>query len=140
MKLLFLNCIFLIMAWGQRESLVQQVPPGNSAGRNPLEGDERARRAGAKLYARECSACHGRNAEGLGKAPPLRSVEVYEAPAGALFWILENGSLHHGMPSFAHLPEAQRWQIITFLHSLNQKESDPRPRISSRPKFRAATS
>jgi len=127
MKLLFLSCIFVIMAWGQLDSLVQQVPPGTSARRNPLEGNERARRAGAKLYARECSACHGMKAEGLGKAPPLRSVEVYEAPAGTLFWILENGSLDHGMPSFAHLPEVQRWQIITFLHSLNPTGLQPRP-------------
>jgi hypothetical protein len=47
---------------------------------------------------------------------------VQQAPAGALFWSLANGSLNHGMPSFAHLPEPQRWQIVTFLHSLNQKE------------------
>ena len=34
---------------------------------------------------------------------------------GALFWALRNGSLNKGMPSFAHLPNPQRWQIITFL-------------------------
>jgi mono/diheme cytochrome c family protein len=87
-----------------------------------MEGNEQARRAGAKLFARECSACHGMKAEGSEKAPPLRNADVHQAPACALFWILGNGSLHHGMPSFAHLPEPQRWQIITFLHSLNQKE------------------
>jgi mono/diheme cytochrome c family protein len=83
---------------------------------NPLDGQERAQRAGAKLFARECSSCHGRNGVGgLGKAPPLRQSEVYDAPPGALFWILRNGALHRGMPSFAHLPEAQRWQIISWL-------------------------
>jgi len=65
---------------------------------------------------------NGRKAEGSEKAPPLRNAEVQQAPAGCLFWILQNGSLRHGMPSFAHVPEPQRWQIITFLHSLNQKE------------------
>ncbi len=83
---------------------------------NPFEGQDRARRAGAKLFARECASCHGPNgAGGLGKAPPLRQMEVYRAAPGKLFWILRNGSLRRGMPSFAHLPEPQRWQIITWL-------------------------
>jgi len=34
-------------------------------------------------------------------------------------WVLKNGSIYQGMPSFAHLPEPQRWEIITFLRSLN---------------------
>ena len=85
---------------------------------NPLEKNERARRAGAKLFARECASCHGENgAGGQGKAPPLRQNEIYDAPPGALFWILRNGSLRRGMPSFAHMPEAQRWQIITWLRA-----------------------
>jgi mono/diheme cytochrome c family protein len=83
--------------------------------RNPLENDAAAQRAGAKLYKRECSACHGESREGSEKAPPLAQPEVYQAAPGTLFWILRNGSLATGMPSFAHLPEAQRWQIIAFL-------------------------
>ena len=78
--------------------------------------------AGAKLYARECAACHGSNLEGIGKAPPLNQAEVYDAPPGVLFWILRNGSLRRGMPSFAHLPEPQRWQIINFIRSQNRAE------------------
>lgn len=91
---------------------------------NPYEGNERARRAGAKLYARECAACHGQEREGRGKAPPLNRPEVGKAQPGALFWILRNGSLRRGMPSFAHLPEAQRWQIITYLQGCITPRSD----------------
>ena len=98
-------------------SLVERVPSTAASSGNPLEGSETARRAGAKLYARECAACHGANREGTSKAPPLSLAEVCEAPPGVLFWILRNGSLHRGMPSFAHLPEPQRWQIITFLRA-----------------------
>ena len=115
MKML-VACLLVAAGMAQAGSLVQETPPRVAAMSNPLEGQERARRAGAKLFARECASCHGENGiGGLGKAPPLRQNEVYDAPPGALFWILRNGSLHRGMPSFAHLPEAQRWQIITWL-------------------------
>jgi mono/diheme cytochrome c family protein len=77
-----------------------------------------ALRAGAKLYARECAECHGPKREGGKKVPSLNQPEVYNATPGTLFWILRNGSLQRGMPSFAHLPEAQRWQIITFLRGV----------------------
>ena len=124
MKLLLFAYFLTTGARCQNWTLLQEAPPKAAARRNPMEGNERARRAGAKLYARKCSSCHGMNAEGSEKAPPLRSAEVHQAPAGTLFWVLENGSLHHGMPSFAHLPEPQRWQIVTYLCSLNQKKND----------------
>ena len=97
---------------------MQQAPAKNAAASNPFEGNERASRAGAKLYSRECAACHGRNREGHNKAPPLNRADIYNAAPGALFRVLRNGSLHTGMPSFAHLPEPQRWQIVTYLLSL----------------------
>ncbi len=110
-------CAFQTFA-GLRGSLVQQAPAKALGASNPLEGSTNAIRAGAKMFDRECSACHGRQAQGIGKAPPLTSTDVSTAPAGALFWVLRNGSLHRGMPSFAHLPEPQRWQIITYLKTL----------------------
>jgi mono/diheme cytochrome c family protein len=54
----------------------------------------------------------------MGKAPPLNQADVHDASPAALFWVLRNGSLKRGMPSFAHLPEPQRWQIITYLKTL----------------------
>jgi mono/diheme cytochrome c family protein len=109
--------VVLAIASAAAESLLELVPAGSWAISNPFNGDDRARRAGAKLYARECAACHGRDGSGFGKAPPLNLGAVYNAPPGAIFWVLRNGSLYHGMPSFAHLPEAQRWQIVTFLRT-----------------------
>jgi mono/diheme cytochrome c family protein len=98
-------------------SLIQSAPPKAAQRRNPFYGDEHAQRAGAKLYARECASCHGDKREGRRNAPPLNRPDVQSAASGNLFWVLTNGSLHRGMPSFAHLPEAQRWQIVTFLRS-----------------------
>ena len=116
-----LAVVVIVAACADAQSPVQLAPPKFARRTNPFEGSETARLAGAKLFARECAACHGAEADGLGKAPPLKSPEVSKASPGALFWALENGSLRHGMPSFAHLPEPQRWQIVTFLRSLNSK-------------------
>jgi mono/diheme cytochrome c family protein len=104
-----------LLAWCQGGSLVQRASLKADSLSNPLEINVEAQRAGAKLYQRECAACHGESREGSAKVPPLAQPEVYKAAPGTLFWILRNGSLSTGMPSFAHLPEAQRWQIIAFL-------------------------
>ena len=113
-----LGCFVLVVAWSKVGSPVQQAPAGVANMKNPLAGDNQARRAGAKLYARECASCHGLKRQGIGKAPPLNRAEVYRAAPGALFWVLRNGSLHQGMPSFAHLPAPARWQVITFLNEV----------------------
>jgi mono/diheme cytochrome c family protein len=72
---------------------IQQAPARTGSAANPLAGNDRARRAGAKLFARECATCHGSGAEGSGRALPLIALEVRDAPPGALFWVLTNGSL-----------------------------------------------
>jgi mono/diheme cytochrome c family protein len=97
---------------------VQHAPAAASQQPNPYEGQQQARQAGAKLYQRECAACHGADAHGLGKALPLAEPEVRQASPGTLFWVLRNGSIYRGMPSFSHLPDEQRWQIVTYLKSL----------------------
>jgi mono/diheme cytochrome c family protein len=112
------SCLALTLAAGRVGSLVQQAPSKASASINPYQGDAKARLAGAKLYMRECAACHGADAGGSEKAPALALPRVSQAPPGALYWVLRNGSLRRGMPSFAHLPEPQRWQIITYISSL----------------------
>jgi mono/diheme cytochrome c family protein len=108
-------CIVLFVGCYRTSPLVWRVPPKSANLRNPLEGNAEARRAGAKLFSHECSGCHGANLQGTGNAPSLNVPEVSQAPPGKLFWILRNGSVHTGMPSFASLPEPQRWQIVTFL-------------------------
>ncbi len=108
-------------AWARVGTLVQQAPPRANVLSNPFDGQQRAQRAGAKLFARECAACHGPDGIGMRKAPPLNRADVHEASPGALFWVLRSGSLKREMPSFAHLPEAQRWQIITYLKTLKER-------------------
>ena len=116
-----LGCFVIACACLAGTSLVQRAPADTATRRNPFEGSEMALLAGAKLYARECAECHGTKREGAKKVPPLSQPEVYNATPETLFWVLRNGSLRRGMPSFAHLPEPQRWQIITFLRSVEPR-------------------
>jgi mono/diheme cytochrome c family protein len=110
--------VSLMIAGARSGTLVQQAPRKFTQLRNPYEGDPAAVRAGEKLFDRECAACHGKDARGIGKVPPLVLPHVYRAAPGALFWVLRNGSLKRGMPSYAHLPDQQRWQIVSYLKSL----------------------
>jgi mono/diheme cytochrome c family protein len=101
-----------------RRTPVEQAPAGVVTLQNPYDSREAAKRAGAKLFQRHCASCHGPDGAGRNHAPALASTEVRNAPPGALFWVLRNGSLRHGMPSFSHLPEQRCWQIVTFLKTL----------------------
>lgn len=101
-----------------RSSSLLRVPASARASQNPYRGHQDADKAGAKLFARHCASCHGRNAEGGPKAPTLRSPEVAGAPPGVLFWFITNGDLRRGMPAWSRLPDAQRWQIVTYLQSM----------------------
>ena len=95
-----------------------QAPAAADARQNPYDDNQDARRAGQKLFEQHCAACHGKDARGIQRAPALNTPIVKSATPGALFWLLRNGSLRRGMPSFSNLPDQQRWQIVTFLKSL----------------------
>ena len=111
-------CLLVMCASGNHTPLLKQAPPKEANRPNPYQDQEDARRAGHKLYERECSSCHGQDAQGTDHAPGLASPMVRQAPPGAIFWLLRNGSLRRGMPSFSHLPEQRRWQIVTYLKLL----------------------
>jgi mono/diheme cytochrome c family protein len=116
--LLLTSLALATVLYARHGTLLQQAPKKTTAIANPFEGREDARLAGQKLYEHNCAYCHGANAEGKPGIPPLKRPDVCAAPPGALFWVLRNGSLRGGMPSFAHLPEPERWQIITYIRSL----------------------
>ena len=99
-------------------SWMRKVPQRDRALENPYAADEHAVQAGAILYRRSCSGCHGENGRGAGSRPSLQTVRVHGASDGELHWLLTNGNLAKGMPSWSRLPDAQRWQIIRYVHSL----------------------
>lgn len=101
------------------------APEAARARQNPFEGNTRDTAAGGKLFEQHCADCHGRKAGGTRRGPSLLTEEVQQAPPGALFWILTNGVVRHGMPVWSKLPEPERWQIVTFLESLRAHSTTP---------------
>ena len=97
---------------------------------NPFEKDPQAIAAGQNLFVRHCSECHGGTGEGSRKGPTLRAEEVQNAAPGAIFWILTNGVVRRGMPVWSKLPEAQRWQLVSFIKSLGTSSTHSLERTS----------
>jgi len=100
-------------------SWLQHVPPEYHSKVNPYAGQPAAIAGGAKLFADHCAKCHGQDGLGDGKRPSLRSERVQlQATPGDIFWLLKNGNLGRGMPTWNAIPEPSRWQIVAYVKSL----------------------
>src|SRR5580693_457586 len=116
--LLGLGALVLCMALADG-SWMQKVPADYHSKVNPYAGQAAAIAGGAKLFADHCAKCHGQDALGRGKKPSLRSERVQQqATEGDIFWLLKNGNLRRGMPTWSAMPEPSRWQIIAYVKSL----------------------
>ena len=99
-------------------SWLRHVPEADRRRVNPYAGQIDAIAAGGRIFADHCAKCHGADALGRGKRPSLRSDRVQHATDGEIFWLLKNGNLPKGMPTWAGLPEPVRWQVITYVKNL----------------------
>ena len=106
-------------------SWLRRVPDSARGRTNPLPDQQAAAQAGLHLYANACSKCHGDNAQGRGSRPPLVSDRVARATDGELAWLLRNGNPWRGMPSWSSMPDAERWQLVAYLRSLNRPAGAP---------------
>jgi mono/diheme cytochrome c family protein len=108
-----------VAAAQQRRSdvILLSASVADQSAKNPYAGKDEARLAGQKLFHRYCEECHGQAGVGAVDAPSLQTQLVRSTAPGALFSFLKNGNLRQGMPSWSRLPDAQVWQIVTFLHS-----------------------
>src|ERR1039458_6491999 len=108
-----------LMVTAASSSRWQHVPAKDHARSSPLAGTPEAEGAGALVYRDHCLQCHKANAMGDGhKRPSLRSERIRSATDGDIEWFLRQGDLGHGMPTWSSLPEAQRWQVIAWLRSI----------------------
>lgn len=95
------------------------VPAKDHERVNPVAHNPHAIEAGRQIYMDHCAECHQADARGDGKKKPsLITPEVHNATDGDLEWFLRQGDLRHGMPSWSSLPQAQRWDIVAYLRSL----------------------
>ncbi|HEY8328548.1 MAG TPA: cytochrome c [Rhodanobacter sp.] len=100
------------------ETSFHHAPTSTTKVENPYSGQATAADAGRQLFATHCAACHGRTGEGTGNIPALAHGPAQRATDGEIFWFITKGSNSGAMPSWASLPEQQRWQIITYLKKL----------------------
>ena len=99
----------------------ERVPSKDHARANPLASRPETVSAGALIYKEHCEQCHKSDAMGDGrKRPTLRTDRIKTATDGDLEWFLRQGDIGHGMPSWSSLPQAQRWQLVSYLRSIQQ--------------------
>ena len=97
----------------------EHVPAKDHERTNPMDGKPQAVAAGALIYRDHCLQCHKADAMGDGhKRPALRSERIRSVTDGDIEWFLRQGDLGHGMPSWSSIPQAQRWQVVAWLRSI----------------------
>lgn len=104
--------------------------PGNvQAMANPVAGGEETIRAAQPIYTTRCVVCHGAD----GKANTTIGAHTYPRAAdltahrtqgksdGTLFWIVQNGLPHTGMPGWKDtLKDEEIWQVVRLIRQLPQ--------------------
>jgi mono/diheme cytochrome c family protein len=120
MRVGFLMLVSLLALCSVSAASNPTVPEKARVRVNPLVDDRDAIAAGRKLFEQHCAECHGGAGRGGKRGPELAPAIVRELSTGELFWLISNGVIRKGMPSWSKLPEPERWQIVTYLGSLNQ--------------------
>ena len=119
MHLVFLICFaFLGSRLRAQQAAFHNAPAEAKAQTNPYAGQAGATRAGQSVYSQNCAVCHGATGDGTGNVPPLVHGPAQSATDGEVFWYITRGDIDNGMPSWARLPEEQRWQVVSYIKSL----------------------
>jgi DMSO reductase family type II enzyme heme b subunit len=105
--------------------------------------------AGKTLYERKCAGCHGEKGDGKGPAaellsPPPRDftrglykirTTASKAPSDQdLFKIISDGMPGTSMPSWAVLPDKERWNLVAYLKTLALEAFKETPKKLELPK------
>src|SRR4030095_15506344 len=95
--------------------------------KNPVAGGAKAVEAGKKVAQVNCVLCHGGTGKGNGpgsaalkpNTPEWPSKRVQDESDGEIFWKISNG--RGPMPSWKHLPETDRWSVVHYIRTLQDK-------------------
>jgi mono/diheme cytochrome c family protein len=101
------------------------APAADKARKNPVSGPK-AVEQGKKVAQVNCTACHGAGGKGDGaaavalnpKPADWTSARVQSESDGELFWKISTG--RGAMPPWKHLPENDRWALVTYIRSLKK--------------------
>jgi mono/diheme cytochrome c family protein len=121
---MIVSAMVLLMA-AANGAWLKKVPASDRAMVNPVAAQPDAIAAGSNLFQNNCAQCHGADGNGRGRRPPVHSARIAGATDGDLYWLLKNGQPFRGMPSWARLPEGQRWQIVAYLRSIQPQPASP---------------
>jgi mono/diheme cytochrome c family protein len=110
-----------------RRSSGDGIPPAPTHSQTSIE-------EGDKLYATECSMCHGMDGHTptdtgrwmYPRAVDLTSPEVQRYPDRELFWIVKNGIRLSGMPAFGRVESDEHiWNLVYYLRTLSRSAPTP---------------
>jgi predicted CXXCH cytochrome family protein len=107
--------------------LQRTVPLASREKTNPLDSSPNSPdvSAGRDLYRDKCELCHaydgsGKTEIGSGqypRPPDLRDAAVQVLSDGQIFYHIQNGVRHTGMPAW-NLPDRQLWQLTAYIRNL----------------------
>jgi len=95
--------------------------------KNPFANNEDAIKKGKKLYAQNCTICHGAKGKGNGmagaalkpKPADFTSDRIQGESDGSMFWKLSEG--RSPMAGYkGSLSEEQRWQIVAYIRTMKK--------------------
>ena len=104
-----------------------EAPAAEKAKKNPSPSDAKTVEQGKKVAQINCASCHGAMGKGDGvasaglspKPADWTSKTVQAESDGEIFWKISTG--RGAMPSWKHLPEAERWALVRYIRSLAGK-------------------
>ena len=104
-----------------------EAPAAEKAKKNPAPSDAKTVEQGKKVAQINCVSCHGATGKGDGvasaalnpKPADWTSKKVQAESDGEIFWKISTG--RGAMPSWKHLPEADRWALVRYIRSLAGK-------------------
>jgi plastocyanin len=103
------------------------IPADAQARTNPVTASPEMLAAAQEDYNARCLICHGEDGKGtttLGthmypRAADLTAARTQGKSDGSLFWLVQNGLPHTGMPGWQGvLTDDQIWQVVTYVRQL----------------------